>query len=205
MLRPGDARRHLKDIDLMGRLAHGEQCEGESSSGAASPRGIMSFPSVWPHLWWAGRSPSASAAGSSALQPIASRARMIYECCRISFGALLSFVVVSWLVLAQCPAWVFTAFLVHGHLPTQAACLQMPAFVFWKYRWNEQLHQAELCVGGQAASHHRHRLFPVAGLLRITPHFPLVSGTLQPRNGPVDCWRAVMLEDKTLSGSFCYA
>ena len=33
--------RHLKDIDLMGRLAHGEQCEGESSSGAASPRGIM--------------------------------------------------------------------------------------------------------------------------------------------------------------------
>lgn len=54
------------------------------------------------------------------------------ECCWVSSGALRLFVVVLWFVLTKCNAWVFTACFVHGHLSTQATCLQMPALRFLK-------------------------------------------------------------------------
>lgn len=54
------------------------------------------------------------------------------ECCWVSFRALHLFVVVWWLVLAKCTPWIFTACFVHGHLSTQAMCLQMPALRFLK-------------------------------------------------------------------------
>lgn len=59
-------------------------------------------------------------------------AQDLKECCWVSFGALLLFVVVWWFVLAKGTAWIFTACFVYGHLSTQATCLQMPALRFLK-------------------------------------------------------------------------
>lgn len=61
-------------------------------------------------------------------------------------GALLLFVVVWWFILAKCTAWIFTACFLHGHLSTQAVCLQMPALAVGKSYRKEQMCQDMLCA-----------------------------------------------------------
>lgn len=95
-------------------------------------------------------SPSYQSAGSLLYPKSFFSAHDFIACCWVSSEALHLFVVVWWFVLAKCNAWIFTACFVHGHLSTQATCLQLPALRFLKIlRKRATALGCAMCLGSQ--------------------------------------------------------
>lgn len=124
------------------------------------------------------------------------------ECCWVSSGALRSFVVVWWFVLAKRSARIFTACFVHGHVSTQATCLQMPARRFLKILLKGATAPGcAMCWGDQAANHQAWLFLRFCSeSLFLAPGSP---SCCNPKRA-CSLLNAVIWEVETLSGNTCY-